>query len=152
MKERGVTCEELAAGAGVHVGSIFRWRQGRTLPGIESGRIVAQFLVDPALEGLIVRLRTRECVICHSRFVVLKNKDAVYCGQQRCKGVASDAKRNGVRREQAEGDRRKFSMALNLYRTAVSKHCWECEPEGTCRTPECNLREVSPLRLARMTA
>lgn len=151
MDRRGITQTALAREALVSQDSVRKWRQGRVLPSLASAAIMADALMDDGLIRLAAEARTRTCQGCGRPFVLLSNtgpRFGVWCGM-RCRQREHERRRRPV--ESVER-RERNGRELALYRDRLARHCATCEPSGVCLTPECDLRDVSPLPLVRERA
>lgn len=145
MKMRRMTIERLAQLTGLHYATVARWRTGtRSLPTYEHAVMVADALDRPSLAELAERLLSAPCDICGLRFIARRRSGQRYCSP-RCNRVASWRAKQGSRVD----ENRLAKMRLALYQEVVARYCRGCEPSGVCLTPACDLRELSPLPLAR---
>jgi endogenous inhibitor of DNA gyrase (YacG/DUF329 family) len=145
MKRRNVTRTQLGAMVDASPDSVTSWMVGRWFPTYRTAQRVAYALESEHLLNLARRIRTRECEHCGKTFVSTgKGTPARWCSP-RCRNHRWDVRSHKVR---AEEKRERNGRELAVYRRAVEAFCWQCEPDGLCRMAECELRNVSPLRLA----
>lgn len=143
MKARDVGSRPLAEALGSSRTTIMYWRTGRILPRLDTTHAIAAALDAPALVGLMVELRTKRCQVDDVAFVDDTGSDnRTYCSSS-CQRVGR--KRLAGRDTRASAIR--AERALARHRIAVEAFCRQCEPDGWCAAPECELRPVSPLPL-----
>lgn len=131
MDRRGRTTVDLARELGCSDTSVREWRNGSTTPTIEYAERLAELLSDDGILTLTREARTGRCAYlpCRRSFDRLANgQKRRYCSA-RCRDRAHD---HPERRADERQD-------------AIDTFCRECEPEGICRTPACQLRPFSPL-------
>lgn len=164
MVARDIPVKELARAAGVGRNSITNYRDGAIFPKTVTSRLLAEALDWPKLAVLGVEGRSFTCerAGCGRIYQHESGGPRKYCSLT-CQRQA-EAERMATRRlRQAAqtNDPRKRSAALAQLRSAakiaderarvlemaVAAMCKGCEPLGLCRTPECELRPVSPLPL-----
>lgn len=148
MKRAGIRQFELAKELGIHTDSLINWRLGKRLANLHDGLRVAAFLKDDALASMLRHERTRTCETCGCRFLAVKKQAARFCSKPSCRGANIAQRRSRRDAEVRLGHQRRASVTVRVYRDAVERMCWACEPEGLCRMASCELRGVSPLRLA----
>lgn len=138
------------------------WLHGRALPRLDRAVKMGEVLDWPLLGKIAMEGRTGTCQRpgCGRTFVTEGGKARMYCSP-RCYSLVHEydlsfahARRKKLgseeavlRQEAAEG--RAAVEELVELRHSVASMCKLCEPEGICRTPDCPLRIVSPLPLAR---
>lgn len=148
LRRSGMTEAELAAKAGVAQVTLWTWRKGQKLANLYHGYWVAQALGDESLATLLRRLRTRECEKCGASFIAIRSPDARYCARSNCRAFQRQTTRLDRQRSGRQEVQRSATVSLRLIEADVAAFCWECEPEGLCRTATCPLRRSSPLPLA----
>ena len=152
-----------AAGGGFSHFSFDAWLHGRALPRLDRAIKLADILDWPKLAEICREGRTGTCQRqgCGRSFMTEGGKCRMYCSP-RCYKIAheyelgyahAERKKAGgaqalLLKQAAEG--RAALEELQELRRSVATMCDECEPEGYCRTPNCPLRVVSPLPLARV--
>lgn len=148
MDRRGLTTLGLARKTQVSPHTVRRWRRGLAIPRMDTAARAADVLFYPSLLDIVRKARTRVCDFCGREFMDDGNAiRARYCSRRH-----ESAYRNREARPvkyEAFVTRKHDAVKLQ---TAVDAYCWGCEPEGVCRTPECELRGVSPLKLERRLA
>lgn len=143
MKARGVGRRPVCEAIGSSPTSLMYWRTGRMLPRIETARRLAAALDWPRLEALAIELRQKACQVDGRSFVDDSGSDnRVYCSPA-CQRVAEKLRIGStIDKRAAVAERR-----LVVLTRAVAAYCTSCEPAARCVTPDCELREVSPLPL-----
>jgi hypothetical protein len=138
---------EVARETGLDATQLGKLRAGRCQPTLQTADILAEALDWDGLVSFALAARTRQCVICERDFVATdKQALARYCGDD-CK-AAAHRRRTALRKAAKVGRQGVLERHhLRELREAVAAFCRACEPDGLCRTPECNLRAVSPLPL-----
>lgn len=143
MAFRGLKRQTLARLTGVSRTSIALYLQGNNMPRLETSERLAEALDWPGLAELMARSRTYRCLVCPRVFVNDGMGPRRYCSDS-CRDVAQKLRVGTPTRQRAD----RAERALHLHAGAVAAFCASCEPAGLCRTPECELRAVSPLPLA----
>ena len=141
IRRRRVLSSEVARAVGAESSSVSDWINGHKLPTLEYCMALAEVLGYDRLLAYALFLRTKTCDACGVEYVDRgRNIKARYCSR-RCSVLASKRRRRGSVESRYKTDR----AALTRHRDAVACYCADCEPAGVCRTPECPLRDVSPL-------
>lgn len=148
MQERRVPCKELAAVTGKSMSSITQARAGRFMPSIAYAVVLSEALHAPELLALCAKLRTRTCELCEREYV------SMHRGGYPQRWCSVQCRDTGRARESGEFDKAWRLLRYDRWKRlavkrqgAVDAMCWDCEPEGACRTSGCPLRPVSPLPL-----
>jgi len=150
------------AGGGFSHYSLEAWLHGRALPRLDRAIKLAEILDWPLLASITRDGRTGACQRpgCNRTFISETGKSRMYCSP-RCYKLVHEyelgfahAQRKKLGGEEAvqhaqAAEGRAAIQELGELRRSVASMCDECEPEGYCRTPDCPLRVVSPLPLAR---
>jgi hypothetical protein len=148
MQAAGTSNAALARTMGVGVGLVWKWRSGSSLPTPENVAAFCEALGDDNLRRTFEAARRKRCPVCRSRFMdfgrFLKKR---YCGR-RCANTAT----NRRARDSRGKDGVLAQSRLAIYVDVVERMCRSCEPEGLCHLASCELRGVSPLKLARRSA
>ena len=121
-----------------------RLKPGRkqVVPRLDTARRLADLLDWPRLTEIIVASRTYTCVVCPRTFVYDGMGPRRYCSSA-CQTVVDKMRLGRPVRVMAV----RAERALALHATAVAAFCKTCEPDGQCKTRDCELRSVSPLPL-----
>lgn len=162
---RDVPLKELQRVTGVGHSSIDLYRRGLLLPKVEVAKALAHALSWPRLGAMIVAARTFACARsgCPRTFRNDTGAPRRYCSDA-CRRMSEKARAASrqLRRAGQTGDGRTREAAIRQLRSAVAiaderaqvaeaaiaAMCWGCEPEGICRTRDCELRPFSPLPIA----
>lgn len=148
IRDRGVKQRDLAATLGVRDSTVSEWCRGVRFPMLGMAPLIAEHLDAPGVADLIVAGHTLSCVVCARPVVhAQRTRTSRYCSPA-CKSTMHDRVRRASRIDAGTVERRRLTM----YQEAVDAFCRSCEPEGLCRTPDCSLRPVSPLPLAKVRA
>lgn len=176
MAERGISNKVLRTAARIgSTSNVSEWRNGHNLPGIEAAQRMADALRWPRLVEIVRDARTRPCAGCQRPILADAGRPRRYCTPG-CRDIANaggpvdgteqarqlllgEVLRTGPARKQVIGkavtlitDARPAELAalavLSGYRDAVADMCNGCVLDAICRTPDCALRPVSPLRLS----
>lgn len=114
---------------GVSFSVVSQWARGVQVPSIERGEQLAAYLHDKSIATLTRKARTGRCAYmpCSRTFdrIMLRRE---FCSD-RCRRLGN--RTPDARREP--------------WQEAIDAFCNECEPEGICRTADCQLRAFSPL-------
>lgn len=146
MTARGVSGVSLAFDIGVSVSAIAGWRKGRRTPGMENGHALAEALDWPALSVLVTKARTRTCPVCSAAFVI--GSKATTHGRF-CSRTCLAANTYRRLRAQKTNDGLIARNRLTTHQEAVRAFCMACTARTLiCTQPKCELRPVSPARLA----
>jgi len=151
-----------AAGGGFSHFQLDAWLHGRGLPRLDRAIQLAEVLDWPLLVEITREGRTGTCQRqgCSRTFITETGRSRMYCSP-RCYKLVHEydlgfahAQRRKLGGEEAmlhaqAAEGRAHIEELEELRRSVASMCNECEPEGYCRTPDCPLRVVSPLPLAR---
>lgn len=159
---RDVARNEISRVTGIGRTALDNYRTGSSLPRVETAATLAEVLVWPKLAEIARAARTRACRRCSRPFT----NDSGNLGAKRycstaCRETAAQEKIAQTRTRQAgqTGDNRTRYQALARLRSgiriaeqqtadlraAIDAMCRDCEPEGTCKTADCALRQFSPL-------
>jgi hypothetical protein len=113
---------------------------------------LAEQLATPSLVDIMTRLRTRTCVHCGVTFrTQAHSQQRIFCTEL-CQNRGQYQKRIGEREMLLAGTRSELADAqavMAAQSAAIAAFCASCEPDGLCRMASCELRDVSPLPLAR---
>lgn len=147
QRYRAVLSRDLGLKIGLRAETISNLRTGAAMPSLRSAMALAEALDWPTLGEIALRDRSGACVVCDSPFVSnqVGANTRQYCGK-RCRALA----RNRVVLGRRSAKSVVMARRLATFQAAVDAFCRGCEPEGLCRTPDCELRPVSPLGLAKM--
>jgi|SRR5579864_1216067 len=151
-----------AAGGGFSHFQFDSWLHGRSLPRLDRAIKLAEVLDWPDLARIAREGRTGTCQRpgCGRTFISETGKSRLYCSP-RCSKLVHEYELSHAhaRRKQLGGEEMELRAQaaegraaldeIAEFRTCVAAMCDACEPEGYCRTPDCALRVVSPLPLAR---
>lgn len=146
IRKRGVIAADVARAVGAASASMSDWTTGKKFPQLDYVVALADVLDHEPLLSYAVRLRTRTCETCGQEFVDTTKHLIATCCSKACKKTL-------WRRLDRQSTASKYKLdraRLDLHREAVAAHCRSCEPLGVCQTPDCKLREVSPLPLVRI--
>ncbi len=158
MTEQGIGSSALAAQIGCDYTYINVLRRGEHWPSHLMAVRIAEALVEPRLASMSLARVQRNCDVCGRGFLLrsARGKTKKRCSK-RCTVTAN--RRNAAERDRIRGIRDKAlrervgmisRVRLTEHQEAVAAFCRACEPEGLCRTAECELRPVSPLPLAKV--
>lgn len=150
--------------------TLWHYLAGGILPKLDTAAALAEVLHSPGLLEIVRKGRTGRCQNSRCKRSFINNGGAVkrFCnatcrdesdrvrrlgrkkGQITRDGAVTDARTYLGAINQAQGTVRQLSTDLRAARLAVEAMCHACEPTGSCATPSCPLRTVSPfaLRLA----
>lgn len=143
MAKRAVGRRVVARAIGSSDTSVMYWRTGRMLPRIETADRLAEALQWPRISSLARELRRKSCLVCEVAFVDDSGSDnRTYCSPG-CQRVKEKGRVGADRRQRAAVAERR----LVVVQRAVEAYCLACEPDGRCRTDDCQLRPASPLPL-----
>jgi hypothetical protein len=145
QEKRKISTRHLASVTGIGRTLLVQYRLGNSCPRVAQASVLAETLDWDRLRRIAERARTAVCgrPTCGRTFVN-EGTRKTYC-TERCRTL----------HEKGRGDPR--TRAFNAERdltdakACVDAMCRSCEPEGTCRTPQCALRPISPLPLIRTT-
>ena len=145
IRRRGLLYVDVANAIGTSDVTVSHWCSGRRLPMLSMVAAVSELIGDERMLAYAKRLRTKCCVMCGRSYVDLQKQMRATTCSHHC------SKRKWARqRHQRAVDKSKLvRAALDRHRKAVAAYCAGCEPAGYCLTPECPLRDVSPLPLLR---
>lgn len=146
MTTRGVTALRLAEDIGVSASAIADWKGGRRTPTRENGNALAEALHWPALAAMVTKARTRTCPVCAASFVIgsKATTHGEYCSKT-CRSAAAYRRLYGRVQQDGQVARNR----LTLHQEAVRAFCLACTARTlVCEQPKCELRPVSPARLA----
>jgi transcriptional regulator with XRE-family HTH domain len=145
VRANGATVRGLARASGISRTAVHFYLHGETLPSLETAGRLADALGAPALVAIAAEGRSGTCQHCARPFTsAMSAGNRRYCTES-CR-IRGSRQRYGVpARDRAIVAERTAAR----YVDAVAAYCRACEPEATCRTPECPLRVVSPLPIAR---
>ena len=162
---RKIPGNEIHRATGIGRTALCNYRVGASLPRTEAAAAMALALEWPKLLEIVQRARTKACLRCGTPF---RNEGGnmgakKYCTPA-CRETANAERDASKRARQAgqTGDARRRYQEVALLRSgiriaqeravdlaaAIADMCRDCEPQGTCRTPDCALRAFSPLPLA----
>lgn len=148
MAAKGLTQTALARAVGYGATNLHKVLAGERIPAPEVVAALAEVLGRPALVDLAVAAKTARCALCGAPFVRHHRKPATrYCGRP-CQHAASARQQRDWHRQKTLTETRMVRQRLDQYQLAVLAFCRLCEPDGVCRDAGCELRPVSPLRLA----
>lgn len=143
MKTRDVGTRTVAEALGSSRTSVMYWRTGRILPRLETVQLIAATLDWPRLISLLIELRTKTCDVDAVVFVDESGSD----NRRYCSTSCQKVGRKRLAGRDVRASAVKAERGLARHRAAVEAFCRGCEPDGWCKTPECDLRVVSPLPL-----
>jgi len=148
MAAKGLTQTALARAVGYGATNLHKALAGERIPAPEVVAALAEALARPSLVDLAVTARTTRCALCDAPFVRHHRKPGTrYCGRPCQRAAVGRQHRDSVRRK-ALTETRLLRQRLDQHQLAVLAFCRACEPDGVCRNAGCELRPVSPLRLA----
>lgn len=144
MTTRHATVRGTATNIGLSRTLLHFYRDGVNLPRIETAERLALELDWPRLMSIALEARTGACELCGTSFPAQGSGNKRYCSED-CRRVAC-ARRSGTstRGRAVVAERRATRLAA-----AIDAFCRACEPDGVCRMADCQLRDVSPLPVAR---
>jgi len=141
----GMSLRGLARTVGLSRSALHFYREGVTMPSLETAARLADVLGAPRLVEIAASSRSGSCAQCSRPFTSAAGAgNRRYCSED-CRVIAYRLRMSPPARERAIVAERRATR----YADAVAEFCRACEPEGICRTPECPLRVVSPLPIAR---
>ncbi len=155
MDEQGVTSSQLAAEVGCLYTYINVLRRGEHWPSHVMAVRIAEALMAPRLAAMSLARVQRYCDVCGRGFLLrsARGKTKKRCSK-RCTQTANQrlsAQRDAVRGEREKQSRIRLGVIANTrlaeHQEAVAAFCGACEIDGLCRTPSCELRQVSPFPL-----
>jgi hypothetical protein len=145
IRVSGISIRALASVSGTSRSGLYFYREGVNLPTIEVAGRLADILGWPSLVAIVGDARSGTCERCGRSFAsTAGNGNRRYCSED-CRRIAYNRRVDSPARDRAVLAERTAAR----YVAAVDAFCRACEPDGACRTPECPLRVVSPLPLAR---
>lgn len=149
MRRRGWSNVRLAREAGMSAPSISAYRTARQMPTLTRAAILSDVLMWPDLLERRVAMATRDCAACGRSFIDAGTKgNGRFCGSA-CRWT----NRTRLARGKLDARREVTTRRLHLFEARVAVMCGDCTlGDGVCRTEECPLRAVSPLRFVRMSA
>lgn len=148
MTKRGLTQTALARRSGYGASNLHRVLSDGRIPAPDVITRLADALAWPSLVERAIADRTGRCAMCGAPFVRHHKKPSTrYCGRL-CQRAAVARQSRDHHRRKVLTETRLVRQRLDQHQLAVLAFCRGCEPDGECRTPECSLRPVSPLRLA----
>lgn len=164
MAQQNLSVDTMAKALDSNRGSVTQWRMGYRLPEPRFLGGIADLLDAPILVQLAMEYRSGACDECGVPFVqhAKSGTPQRFCGddcrsaynnriaRQRVASTRADRIAQAIQqrmaaekaRDEAQDERRR---ALE----AVAAFCRECEWDGLCKMPDCKLRSLSPLPLAR---
>lgn len=148
MDARGMTRAQVAEAMGSQ--HVTRWISGKTLPEHPTVVELADLLGWSRLVELSAAIRTGPCSMCGNPGLNMRKPwPPRYCSKA-CMYRASDRRHRGVvKMTRAESQSRR----LTAHQAAVRAFCLACtERTLVCLQPKCELRPVSPAKLARRAA
>jgi len=133
LARTGMTRTELGRRVGVTSTAVGFYCQARYLPRPEIAAAIAEALCSEQLSKMTT---TGAVIRCD------------HCGRERFRGTSRRRYCSDICRTRAHegGD---WKPALSGIQAGVDQFCRDCEPEGVCRMPACQLQPFSPLPLAR---
>lgn len=153
MAKHRMTATALASQIGMDLSSVVDWRNGRRLPLPDAARAVADALDADHLAEMCVKSRTLPCKTCSRQFVQENHggRARKYCSQKCASTGAARRRRYGAEISPQHFDRlwKERAEASSL---AIAAFCRRCEWDGVCKDSACELREESPLPLAKEAA
>ena len=148
MRERYVSKAAVADGCDLAYSVVQHYIKGYSLPKLSTATRIADSLSWPRLADIAREGRTMQCRTCGGDFIDEGTQKA-YCSNL-CM-VIDQKKHRGMdgrkRASMAEDVSRRAMTELSAFKIAINGMCTSCEPDGVCRTPDCPLRNVSPLPL-----
>jgi hypothetical protein len=146
MRANGASIRGLTRDVGASRTAIHFYLAGENLPSLETAGRLADVLGRPSLVAIAAEGRSGACEVCDRPFTSAAGAgNRRYCSEACRVRMGHIRARSGPVRERAIVAERTAAR----YVAAVDAYCRTCEPEATCRTPECPLRVVSPLPIAR---
>ncbi len=162
MADNGYTPTRLAQEMGVPRETVYGWKTRGMVPFVKNAAKLATLLDSPAIATMILEIRTKKCQACGKVFTVdgvgRKHNTAVACsrkcGYRRTKILERAQRQDGIIRERwtLETQMEEARAERDKARAAIRRFCLSCEWDGICKTPECELRDESPLPLAKADA
>jgi transcriptional regulator with XRE-family HTH domain len=149
MTQRDIKVADLAAQLDMDQSTIIDWRSGKRLPRLASAAALSDAIHMPSLSEYVVELRSMKCALCSKAFIYdnVGGRRRKFCSQD-----CASSSWNSVHRSKNE---REWGMVHTRWRNrfrkaqkAIDRFCLTCEWDGVCKTPDCELRSVSPLPLA----
>lgn len=165
LRVRDIPLNEAARAVGIGRTALDHYRVGSVLPKTATARALAEALDWPKLGEMAEAARTFACARpgCGRTFRHEgggpRRFCTVACRQQdeaqrtastrlRQAGQTDDGRKRAAAIAQLRSAARIADERAVVAETAIAAMCRSCEPLGLCRTPECELRSVSPLALA----
>lgn len=145
---KSMTLTELADEVGLATSAVYHLSRGRRTPTIKSAEAIATALDAPYLATWVVEMRKKSCVVCGATFVDRGTTLNARCCGLPCSRTLRARKDRKIRVESHAHAAIVARRRLRLYSDAVIAFCRSCEPEGVCKSEDCELRSVSPLPLA----
>jgi transcriptional regulator with XRE-family HTH domain len=146
VRLRGVSLRSLAVRAGVSRSLLYFYREGVSLPTLEAAGRLAEELDCRRLVAIAEEARSGTCELCARAFTSTAGAgNRRFCSDD-CRRIAYEHR---TRKRPARDRAVRAERTAARHVAAVDAFCRACEPDGACRTPECPLRVVSPLPLAR---
>ena len=150
---------EAAARIGISHAHLNALCQGRGLPTVLTASRVADGLMAPRLAEAVLAAWTGTCVACGATYVMTergaRRSRRRYCTPlcaRRSRNVAAWAEDRVRLRDllaSSERDRAALEAESITFRETLRRWCLSCEWDGVCKTPECDLRPISPLPLVK---
>jgi transcriptional regulator with XRE-family HTH domain len=153
MADRGVDVRALASALDMDASSVVDWRRGVRLPRVESAAAIADALSAPVIAEAVVRQRTMQCALCGRDFLFnnVGGRRRRYCSQD-CGANAWNSERRRVTEKDWGMVHTRWRSRYQKAQAAIEAFCRSCEWDGICKTPDCELRAVSPLPLEKRAA
>lgn len=142
LAERGLSKRGVAAELSTSRSLLTLWCKGQSLPSLEQALELSQAIGDDRILEIVRDGRMVTCPIDGTQFEWRGGGPAVYCSD-RCRKVGAAANQRKTRNTSIP----KLEGELALLTDRIAAFCGSCEWDGICKTPDCELRAVSPLPL-----
>ena len=150
QEARGVPTRALAEATGLGASLISQLRRGRQVPMMDTAHRIAEALVDPGLEMLAARLRTKRCAVCGRDYVESHRGGyaQLWCSWP-CEWTGRYRRRAGIAGSDRVARAALWQGLAGRRQALIDLMCRRCEPTGTCKDAGCPLRPASPFALVR---
>lgn len=145
---RGVRGVDVWRPAGINRSTWQRVLQDKDIPSMDTAERLADQLDWPRLVTVAAAARTKPCVVCGAAFLAAsKAERAKYCSHA-CASLVHARRERDAARVRTLTDTRLVRKRLADHQAAVARFCRRCA-DHACPDAKCELRDLSPLPLAR---